>query len=82
MKQLVDWMTIKPAEVFGLPYGTLQENAPADLTLVDLDKQLEIDKETFYSKGKNTPFHGWEVYGFPIMTVVDGEIVFKEETND
>ncbi|TXL67616.1 dihydroorotase [Cerasibacillus terrae] len=82
LKQLVDWMTIKPAEVFGLPYGTLQENAPADLTLVDLDKQLEIDKETFYSKGKNTPFHGWEVYGFPIMTVVDGEIVFKEETND
>src|SRR5699024_10212696 len=55
LQQLVERMTMKPAEVFGLPYGVFQEGAIADLTLIDLDRTEMIDKETFYSKGKNTP---------------------------
>src|SRR5699024_7365110 len=51
LQQLVERMTRQPAEVFGLPYGVLQEGAIADLTLIDLDRTEIIDKETFYSKG-------------------------------
>src|SRR5699024_6907574 len=54
LNQLVDWLTVKPADVFCLPYGILEENAVADLTLIDLDREIEINKEDFYSKGKNT----------------------------
>lgn len=78
LQQLVDWFTIKPAEVFQLPYGTLEEGAPADLTLIDLDKETTIDKDTFFSKGKNTPFHNWKVSGWPVRTMVAGETVYED----
>lgn len=52
LKQLIDYMTIKPCEAFGLPYGTLQTGQAADITLIDLEKEAVIDKETFLSKGK------------------------------
>ena len=61
LKQLVDFLTIKPAEVFGFPFGKLEVGVTADFVLIDLKKEQEIDKETFISKGKNTPFNGWIV---------------------
>lgn len=78
LQQLVDAMTKKPAETFNLPYGQLAEGKIADITLVDLDKEETIDKGTFYSKGKNTPFHGWKVSGIPVMTIAAGNVVYKE----
>ncbi|WP_040979983.1 dihydroorotase [Oceanobacillus jeddahense] len=81
LHELIDRMTKKPADVFGLPYGTMEEGAPADLTLVDLEKTAKIDRYQFASKGKNTPFHGWEVTGFPVMTMVNGKVVFEEGNN-
>ncbi|GIO21899.1 dihydroorotase [Oceanobacillus sp. J11TS1] len=81
LQELVDRMTKKPAAVFGLPYGTLEEGAPADITIVDLEKTAKIDRYQFASKGKNTPFHGWEVTGFPVMTIVAGKVVFEEDNH-
>lgn len=78
LEQLVTSMTSKPAEVFQLPYGTLEETKIADITLIDLDKEATINKETFYSKGKNTPFNNWEVSGVPLLTMVEGKIVYEE----
>ncbi|MEI3606703.1 dihydroorotase [Pseudogracilibacillus sp. SE30717A] len=79
LKQLVEMLTCKPAEVFNLPYGRLEENRMADITVVDLEQQFTIDKQTFYSKGKNTPFDGWKVYGNPLLTIVSGKIVYKKD---
>ncbi|UJL47872.1 dihydroorotase [Virgibacillus sp. NKC19-16] len=81
LKQLVDWLTIKPAEVFHMPYGTLEENVVADITLIDLQRETIIDKESFHSKGKNTPFHNWKVRGLPILTIAEGKIAYKEDIN-
>ncbi|MGM8211817.1 dihydroorotase [Virgibacillus sp. W0430] len=78
LHQLIDWLTIKPAHVFQLPYGRLEEGYSADITLIDLNKAYTIDKHTFLSKGKNTPFDQQRVNGMPIMTIYEGEIVFKE----
>ncbi|HLR40434.1 MAG TPA: dihydroorotase [Virgibacillus sp.] len=78
LHQLVDWLTIKPAEVFRLPFGRLEENEIADLTLINLDKEATIDKEDFYSKGKNSPFHHWAVKGIPVLTIVEGKIAYRE----
>lgn len=77
LKQLVDFLTIVPAETFNLPYGKLEENECADLTLIDLDEVTKIDKESFHSKSKNTPFDNWEVTGVPVLTIVEGEIVYE-----
>src|SRR5690625_3417998 len=79
LSQLVDSFTKKPAEVFGLPYGTLVEGAIADITLVNLERNETIDKHTFYSKGKNTPFHGWNIFGILELTISAGKIVYEDE---
>lgn len=76
LQQLVDYLTIKPADVFGLPYGKLEEYAVADLVLIDLQKEELIDKETFYSKAQNTPFDQWKVTGVPVLTIASGDIVY------
>ncbi|MFS0672368.1 dihydroorotase [Ornithinibacillus sp. 179-J 7C1 HS] len=80
LSQLVNWLTVKPAKIFNLPFGRLTENAVADLTLIDLNKEDTIDKHTFYSKGKNTPFHNWEVTGIPVLTICGGKVVYEEES--
>jgi dihydroorotase len=78
LQQLVDWMTKKPAEIFDLPYGTLEVGATADLVLIDLNKEQAIDRETFVSKGKNTPFDGWVCAGWPVKTIFEGKVVWED----
>ncbi|MFD1928938.1 dihydroorotase [Sporosarcina siberiensis] len=78
MKQLIDWMTSKPAEVFNLPYGKLEVGAEADLVLIDLNKEQKIDRSTFVSQGKNTPFDGWDCFGWPVMTIYGGKVVWED----
>ncbi|MBW5444785.1 dihydroorotase [Cohnella sp. CFH 77786] len=72
-------MTADPARVFGLPYGKLDVGAPADLTLIDLEKEQEVNPDSFLSQGRNTPFAGWKLYGWPVLTMVDGKVVWTEE---
>lgn len=78
LKQLIDWMTAKPADVFGMPYGKIEVGATADLVLIDLNKEQKIDRTTFLSKGKNTPFDGWACVGWPVTTIYGGSIVWKD----
>lgn len=79
LTQLIEFLTIKPAEAFNLPYGKIEIGAPADLVLVDLEKDKSINPDEFLSKGKNTPFTGWNCQGWPVMTIVEGNIVWKLE---
>lgn len=78
LKQLVDWFTVKPAEVFQLPYGRLEIGAIADVTIIDLETEKQINPNEFYSKGKNTPFTGWKASGFATHTIVNGNLVWKK----
>ncbi|KML10420.1 dihydroorotase [Bacillus safensis] len=78
LKELVDYMTIKPAEAFSLPYGKLEEGHIADITLIDLNKEMAIDKKSFLSKGQNTPFDKLTVSGWPVMTLASGKVVYEE----
>lgn len=79
LQQLIDWLTVKPAQVFGLPYGRIEIGSSADLVLLDLKTTHKIDTSTFLSKGKNTPFDKWEVIGKPVKTIYQGEVVHEEE---
>ncbi|WP_435924958.1 dihydroorotase [Paenibacillus sp. DYY-L-2] len=75
---LVKRMTEDPARVFGLNTGRLVAGAPADLTIVDLDLEKEVNPEEFASKGRNTPFTGWKLKGWPVKTIVAGKVVWSE----
>mgnify|MGYP001188896886 CR=1 FL=1 len=62
-----------------VPYlGTLTCGAPADVTVIDPDLVRTVDARKFYSRGKNTPFKGMELKGWPCMTIVGGRIVAKD----
>lgn len=78
LSDVVEKLTIAPARALGLPGGTLATGAPADLTIVDTGEVWRVDPETFFSKGKNTPFAGRDVTGRVRMTIVSGEIVYRE----
>lgn len=78
LAQLVNYLAVKPAEVFQLKQGDLAVGKPADITVLDIDYNGSIDKNTFVSKGKNTPFDQQEISGKVIKTFVDGKIVFGE----
>ncbi|MDX8364997.1 dihydroorotase [Cytobacillus sp. IB215665] len=78
LEELINYLTKKPAEVFNLPFGSLQVGSHADLTIIDLELEQTIDPETFASKGKNTPFAEWTCKGWPVMTVVNGKIVWQK----
>ncbi|OBZ16705.1 MULTISPECIES: dihydroorotase [Bacillales] len=75
---LLQRMTADPARVFRLPTGRLEQGAPADVTIVDLNSERAVDPATFASKSNNTPFGGWKLSGWPVTTIVDGAVVWSE----
>jgi dihydroorotase len=77
LMQLVRLMSTRPAEVFGLPGGTLREGEAADLTVLDLRALKKVDPTAFQSKSRNTPFAGKRLKGWPAATIVGGEIVWQ-----
>jgi dihydroorotase len=75
---LIARLTAGPARAFGLPGGTLAVGSQADLTILDLERELTIDPSRFHSRSRNTPFGGWTVTGMPWMTIVSGRVVMWE----
>ncbi|WP_313798737.1 dihydroorotase [Cytobacillus sp.] len=80
LKQLIDFLTVKPAKSFNLASGKLEIGAAADIVLLDLNHSEKISPEQFLSKGKNTPFAGWECKGWPVLTIVNGKIAWSKES--
>lgn len=76
LPELIAKMSLNPARILNLPKGTLERGADADITVIDPQLQWTADVKTFYSKGKNSPFHGWEMQGKAILTIVGGEIKY------
>ena len=78
LNKLSEIMSKNPSEILGMNKGTLGIGRDGDLVLVDLDKKVKIDSESFASKGHNTPFNGMEYYGEVQMTIKGGKIVYKK----
>jgi dihydroorotase len=77
LERLVDAMAVAPRRRFALPGGILEVGQPADLCIWDLEKSYFIETDTFYSKGKSTPFEGMNVMGANKCTIVGGNIVWE-----
>jgi len=67
-------LTCNPAQLLGIPKGTLRAGADADVTIIDPEVRWTIDPAKFRSKSRNTPFGGWEVHGRAHTVIVGGEI--------
>ena len=75
---LVARLTVGPARILGLPAGTLAAGAPDDLTLVDPERHWRVEARLFRSKGRNTPFEGWEMTGRAVAVLVGGRLVYED----
>ena len=79
---LVDRLTLGPARVLGQGlerYATLSPGSPADITLIDPEREWVVDTAEFASKGKNTPFQGTTLRGKVVATMVGGELRYRED---
>ena len=76
--QLIEKMSANPAKLLGIPAGTLAVGAPADIALVDLNREWTVDVNRLHGKSKNTPFKGMTLTGKVVKTFLGGEVVFDE----
>jgi dihydroorotase len=77
-EELVPLITSRPASILNLPkFGSLLPGCPANITLVKLHSK-SIAKSDLASKGKNNPFVGHTLTGWPILTIYGGEIVYQQ----
>lgn len=76
--ELIAKMSAAPAAVMRLPGGSLSPGAPADIVLIDPQRERVVDHDRFLSLGKNTPYDGRALRGWPQMTLVDGAICYED----
>jgi len=78
LDRLVAFLSTNPARTLDLPGGTLAPGSPGDVTLLDLGRKRQVDPARFQSLGRNTPFEGWILKGWPVATVVAGKVVWDD----
>ena len=76
LERLLEAMTTAPRRIFRIG-GALEAGAPADIAVIDTDTPFVIDPDEFASKGKATPFAGWEVRGRVVLNIKNGKIVYN-----
>jgi dihydroorotase len=78
LSRAVSLLSEGPARAFNLPGGHLAPGAPADITLVAPDVEWTVDATRFFSRSRNTPFHGRRMTGQVSQTWVGGRLVFED----
>jgi dihydroorotase len=75
--RLIDLMSARPARIIKLDRGTLRDGAVADVTIIDPQHRWTVDIEQFASKSRNCPYHGWELTGRQVATIVGGAVKWE-----
>ena len=75
--RLVELLSWGPARILRVEGGTLAPGSRADVTLLDLERPFRVEPQSFLSKGKSTPFAGWELRGRAVRTIVGGVTVWS-----
>lgn len=77
LMRLIDALSTRPAQIFGLDAGTLKPGAKADITLIDLDEPWLVSRDALVSRSKNTPFEDARFSGRAVSTYVAGKLVYS-----
>ena len=78
LNDFVDWFVTNPNKVFNLGERKIEVGYPADITILDLETKHKYVEEEIVSLSKNSPYIGMEFYGFPILTMVGGKVLYKK----
>ena len=81
LEKLIELMTVNPAKIIGIDKtrGTIEAGKAADFTIFNINEKFIYDKNKSYSKSRNTPFHGFELYGKILYTIVNGKVVYENK---
>lgn len=77
-QDFVNWFVNAPSKIFGLKEKKIEVGYSADLIILDINNKRRYTKEEILSKSKNSPYIGMELYGFPIYTILNGKVVWRE----
>lgn len=77
LERLAQLFSSGPARILGLDRGTLAKGAWADVTILDMEQNHEVQSTEFLSRSRNTPFDGWKLRGGPAVTIVKGKVVWS-----
>jgi dihydroorotase len=75
--RMVELLSVNPARILGLKKGTLKPGADADITVIDPGRTMKVEAKHFASRSRNTPFDGWRLTGWPVLTIVGGRVVHE-----
>lgn len=75
LNKLIQLMSLNPSKIYGLEGGDISEGKNADIAIIDLDKEYELNK--FKSKSSNTPFKGTKLNAMVEKTIVKGKVVYS-----
>jgi dihydroorotase len=75
--ELIGALSTRPAQAWGLPYGTLRPGSSADVVVLDPDQAWVVDPERFLSKGKNSPLAGQTLRGTVVLTIASGRVAYR-----
>ena len=79
LKKIVELCCENPARIFKIKNkGFIKEGFDADLAIIDLDLEKEVENNELFTKCKWSPFDGWKLKGWPIFAIVNGNIVFHD----
>lgn len=78
LSEIVSIMSCKPAELLRIDRGSLSVGKVADVMIFDPNVEKVVDPQTFYSKGKNCPYVGEKLSGWPKMVLREGRVVLKD----
>ena len=72
--------TDAPRRLFRLPEVSVEPGSPADLVLIEPEREWRVDPERFFTRGRNTPFAGWTLTGRPVATICGGRVTHLDPT--
>ncbi len=78
LSQAISKLTAAPASILSLETGSLKEGSPADVAIIDLEREWTVEPKEFASKSRNTPFGGWTLRGSVFAAMVDGRVLYRE----
>ena len=78
LDRLIDLMCYNPSNLLKLGRGGLEVGDDADLAVFDIENEFVFDKNKMLTKGRNTPYDGWKLYGETLFTIMGGEITYEK----
>ncbi|MEG2669808.1 MAG: amidohydrolase family protein, partial [Oscillospiraceae bacterium] len=75
---LIDKMSTTPSRIINIGRGNLGVGSPADIVIFDTENEFTVDVDAFKSKGKNSPYDGFKLFGEVKKTITNGKVVYSK----